>query len=156
MLGQVNVQPGCVAVRARGEVCDQLVDFDPRRVHDFRRVGRKGQGGGRFSDKDIDHFMLYQAIAHVSAVFGVVDLFKREVGNAKLFGQATGRACRRVFVPQRMGAAGIRPKAAGVVFAEGAASKGVDADLATKLFDLVEKFAGTLDDRLMSNCYWIE
>ena len=52
------------------------------------------------------------------------------LGGADLLRRAMGKKKPEEMAKQR------------TVFAEGAASKGVDADLATKLFDLVEKFAG--------------
>ena len=132
-----RLQPDCfddiialVALFRPGPLQSGMVDNFIDRKHGRERVS--------YPDPDYQHPSL-QAI--LEPTYGII-LYQEQVmqiaqvlagytlGGADLLRRAMGKKKPEEMARQRS------------VFAEGAAARGVDADLATRLFDLVEKFAG--------------
>ena len=106
-------------------------------VDDF--INRKhGRAQVAYPDAKYQHELLkpileptYGVIVYQEQVMQIAqELAGYTLGGADLLRRAMGKKKPEEMAKQRS------------IFAEGAASKGVDPDLATKIFDLVEKFAG--------------
>lgn len=106
-------------------------------VDDF--INRKhGRADVAYPDSKYQHMSLkpileptYGVIVYQEQVMQIAqELAGYTLGGADLLRRAMGKKKPEEMAKQRS------------IFAEGAKSKGIDADLATKIFDLVEKFAG--------------
>ncbi|MFT4769250.1 MAG: DNA polymerase-3 subunit alpha [Glaciecola sp.] len=119
-----------VALYRPGPLQSGMVDNFIDRKHGREKVS--------FPDADYQHELLkpvleptYGIILYQEQVMQIAQILAGyTLGGADLLRRAMGKKNAEEMAKQRS------------VFAAGAADKGVDADLATKLFDLVEKFAG--------------
>ena len=120
MVVQVDAQPGGEDFRRGFGCAEEVCQRDPFGGHDLGRVGGDRQGQGGLGGEDLHDFMFDEALADLGAVFDFACGGEGEGGDAEFFGQAAVGAGECGLGPMRVGAAGVRPKAGGVVFGEGA------------------------------------
>ena len=120
MVVQVDAQPGGEDFGGGLGVVQEFGEGNPGGGADFAGVGGDYESAGGLGGENVDDFVF----DHVGggeggngrAVFDLADGGEGQVLQAEFFGEAAVGAGYRGFVPMRVGAAGVRPEAGGVVF----------------------------------------
>ena len=111
MVSQIDPQPWSEPLWLALHFGLQRVKIDPTQGFDFGRIRSDLKPDAGFGHENIDQFVFDQPAPDIGAVFDLTGKGWDKPGDPQFFAQAPHRAKGGVFLPQGMGAAGVRPKA---------------------------------------------